>query len=307
MESTSTSVSRRNSDFVEDEHNSSASPSRSNMGLEDQQDATPEVIPTSETPDTTQISEASPVNPRPYPYLARSSSSSLGVTPAIEEKEDDRQPDLEVASAALQNIVDMKEHVDDAPPSTPVLEENNRTRGLQRFKRFMSKVVKFVTKRRIPGRGRGKGKEKKKQKEGECTGKGKGKGKEGQEARGYPGSQTLDVPDLLAGLTLVSPSPARDFSPASTPAPPSTAAGAAPRTPVEETTATTNGPSQAGAMSQTGALQGNFAVARQGWEGDMAVTVGGLMREVQPGTTRMVQMEVTPGALAAAAETASHP
>lgn len=294
---------------MEDEHNSSSSPSRSNIGLEDQQDATPEVIPTSETPDTTQISEASPVNPRPYPYLARSSSSSLGVTPAIEEKEDDRQPDLEVASAVLQNIVDTKEHVDDAPPSTPVLEENNRTRGLQRFKRFMSKVVKFVTKRRIPGRGRGKGKEKKKQKEGECTEKGKGKGKEGQEARGYPGSQMLDVPDLLAGLTLVPPSPARsarDVSLASTLAPPSTVAGAVSRTPVEET-AITNGPSQAGAMSQTGALQGHFAVARQGWEGDMAVTVGGLMREVQPGTTRMVQMEVTPGALAVAAETASHP
>jgi len=228
------------------------------------------------------------------------------MTPAIEEKEDDRQPDLEVASAALQNIVDTKEHADDAPPSTPVLEENNRTRRLQRFKGFMSKVVKFVTKRRISGRGRGKGKEREKQKEGGCTGK--GKGMDGQEARGYPGSQTLDVPDLLAGLTLVPPSPtrsARGVSPASTLAPPSTAAGAAPRTPVEETA--TNGPSQAGAMSQTGALQGNFAVTRQGWEGDMAVTVGGLMREVQPGTTRMVQMEVTPGALAAAAESASHP
>jgi len=139
MESTSTSVSRRDSDFMDDEV------------------AAPKLTRTSETAGVAQDPEAASVGPS-YSYLA-APSSSQDMSPVLEEKEVDRQPNLEVAAIALQNTFDSEEHADACPP-TPVQRESKRRKSLQRFKRFMLKVVKFVTKRRRMPPVRGKGKRK---------------------------------------------------------------------------------------------------------------------------------------------------
>ncbi|KAF8247957.1 hypothetical protein K440DRAFT_285143 [Wilcoxina mikolae CBS 423.85] len=314
IETTSSpSASRRNSGFVEGEHGSSSSPSRTSSGLESQQDASPEVIRSTETAGAAQDHEAAPSDPSSYDYLAAPSSSGQDVSQVTGEKESGRQPDLEEATAALQTIADAEKHADDAPPSTPVPEENKKTKRLQRLKVIMSKMVGFFTKRRMPIRGKGKGK---KQKEEGCKrkGKGNGEGQEGPEIRaGRPGRLMLDVPDPLAGGTLVPPSPAaapssragssRNVPSASAPASVSAPApsAAAEVIPAGQATPSEDGGPSEGAETAEGFVQENFDLTRREWQQDVTNTVGEVMRQVPLGTAVVMQMEVTSEALAAGA------
>ncbi|KAF8538409.1 hypothetical protein BDD12DRAFT_806161 [Trichophaea hybrida] len=311
METTSPSASRRNSGFVEGEHGSSSSPSRTSSGLQSQQDASSNVTRSPETAGAAQNREAAPSGPSSYDYLAAPSSFGQDVSQVTEEKESGKQPDLEEATAALQTIADAEKHADDAPPSIPVPEENRKTKRLQRLKVYMSKIVGFITKRRMPIRGKGKGK---KQEEG-C--RGKGKGQEGPEVRaGRPGRLMLNVPDPLAGGTLVPPSPAatpslragssRNVSSALAPTSDSAPApsAAAEVIPAGQATAAQDGRSE-GAETAESSVQGNFDLARREWQQDITNTFSEVMRQVPLGATVVMQVEVTPEALAAATDAAA--